>query len=164
MAILKENFEQDRRLSHRLSVRTALRVRVWNSAQPEHRAESVNVSLRGIYFNTKTPLCEGEIVEVLLKMPEEVSGEETTEWRCTGHVVRVEASDSTEGKLGVGVQFYCYEAARPEQPPLPLAAGPSWHVTPDGEPRQIATSACANGLEAIFKDMERSSQKSARTS
>jgi hypothetical protein len=151
MAILKENFEPDRRLSHRHSVRTALRVRVWNSAQPEHRAESVNVSLRGIYFNTKTPLCEGEIVEVLLKMPEEVSGEETTEWRCTGHVVRVEASDSTESKLGVGVQFYCYEAARPEQPPLLLAAGPSWRVTPDREPRQIATSAGANGLEAISR-------------
>jgi hypothetical protein len=126
----KENVARDRRLSHRHSVRTALRVRVWNSAQPEHRAESVNVSLRGIYFSTKTPLCEGEIVEVLLKMPEEVSGEETTEWRCTGHVVRVEPFDSTEGKLGVGVQFYCYEAARPEQAPLPLVAGPKWRALP----------------------------------
>src|SRR5260370_17394128 len=87
MALFKNNLQRDRRLSHRHSVRTALRVRVWNSAQPEHRAESVNVSLRGIYFNTKTPLCEGEIVEVLLKMPEEGSGEETTEWRGTGHGV-----------------------------------------------------------------------------
>jgi hypothetical protein len=130
MAIFRENFERDRRLSHRHSVRTALRVRVWNSAQPEHRAESVNVSLRGIYFNTRTPLCEGEVVEVLLKMPEEVSGEETTEWRCTGHVVRVEPFDAAEGKLGVGVQFYCYEAARPEQARLPLAAGPSWRTIP----------------------------------
>ena len=122
MAIAKKNFERDRRSSHRHSVKTALRVRVWNSGQPEHRAESVNVSLRGIYFNTKTPLSEGEIVEVLLKMPEEVSGEESTEWRCTGHVVRVEPFDETKGKLGVGVQFYCYEAARAEPAPLPLAA------------------------------------------
>src|SRR5437879_12577068 len=74
-----------------------------------------NMSLRGIYFNTKTPLCEGEIVEVLLKMPEEVSGEQTTEWRCTGHVVRVEPFDPAKGQLGIGVQFYCNEAARPEQ-------------------------------------------------
>jgi PilZ domain len=88
----------------------------------QSRAESVNVSLRGIYFNTMTPVSEGEIVEVLLKMPEEVSGEETTEWRCTGHVVRVEPFDSPKGKLGVGVQFYCYEAARPEQARLPLGA------------------------------------------
>jgi hypothetical protein len=122
MKIFSDDLSPDRRLSHRHDVRTALRVRVWNSAQPEHRAESVNVSLRGIYFNTKTPFCEGEIVEVLLKMPEEVSGERTTEWRCTGHVVRVEPFDSTKGKMGVGVQFYCYEATRPEQAGLPLGA------------------------------------------
>jgi hypothetical protein len=159
-----DKIERDRRLSHRHCIRTALRVRVWNSAQPEHRAESVNVSLRGIYFNTKTPLSEGEIVEVLLKMPEEVSGEKTTEWRCTGHVVRVEPLDSTKDKLGVGVQFYCYEAARPKEARLPLAARPSWRVTPYGEPRQEARSAGANSLEAVFNEMEKSSQKGARTS
>ena len=164
MDIFNDSLAADRRLSHRHNVKTALRVRVWNSAQPEHRAESVNVSLRGIYFNTRTPLCEGEVVEVLLKMPEEVSGEETTEWRCTGHVVRVEPFDKTEGKLGVGVQFYCYEAARPEQARLALAAGPSWRVAPYAEPRQAARSAGANSLEPLFKDMERSRQKSARTS
>jgi hypothetical protein len=146
MAIVKGNFERDRRLSHRHSVRTALRVRVWNSALPEHRAESVNVSLRGIYFNTKTPLGEGEIVEVLLKMPEEVSGEETTEWRCTGHVVRVEPCDAKKGELGVGVQFYCYEVARPEQARLPLGAGPSWHVIPNQEPQQAARGAGAKAI------------------
>ena len=130
------NLARDRRSSHRHSVRTALRVRVWNSAMPEHRAESVNVSLRGIYFATNSPLCEGEIVEVLLKMPEEISGEQTTEWRCTGHVVRVEPFDSAKGKLGVGVQFYCYEASRPEQHPLLLGVGPSWQEIPEAERKQ----------------------------
>jgi PilZ domain len=163
MDMFSDELAPDRRSSQRHSVRTALRVRVWNSAQPEHRAESVNVSLRGIYFNTKTSLCEGEIVEVLLKMPEEVSGEETTEWRCTGHVVRVEPFDATKGQLGVGVQFYCYEAARPEQASMPLAAGPKWRVIPYGEPRRAAGSAGANGLEVIFKDMERSGEKGPRT-
>lgn len=148
MDTFKGSFERDRRLSHRHSVRTALRVRVWNSARPEHRAESVNLSLRGIYFSTKTPLCEGEIVEVLLKMPEEVSGEETTEWRCTGHVVRVEPFDAVKGKLGVGVQFYCNEAARPEQARVPLGAGPSWRAVPYGEPKQTARSAGALAPDA----------------
>lgn len=114
------------------------------------------MSLRGIYFNTKTPLCEGEIVEVLLKMPEEVSGEQTTEWRCTGHVVRVEPFDPAKGKLGIGVQFYCNEAARPEQARVLLGAGPSWRVVPFGEPRPAARSAGANRLEAIFRQTERS--------
>ncbi len=128
--IFKDNLARDGRSSCRHSLTTALRVRVWNSAKPEERAASVNVSLRGIYFATKQPLCEGEIVEVLLKMPEEVSGEQSTEWRCTGHVVRVEPFDPAKGKLGVGVLFYCYEAARPEQPPLPLEVGASWRAIP----------------------------------
>jgi Tfp pilus assembly protein PilZ len=119
-----EHGSQDTLVGGQAKDRADLAERLWNSMQPEHRAKSVNVSRRGIYFNTKTPLSEGEVVEVLLKMPEEVTGEETTEWRCTGHVVRVEPSDATEGKLGVGVQFYCYEAARPEQARLPL--GTAW--------------------------------------
>ena len=45
-------------------------------------------------------------------MPEIVLGEPASEWRCTGHVVRVEAIAATGGKLGVGVQFDCYEVAR----------------------------------------------------
>jgi hypothetical protein len=54
----------------------------------------------------------GETVEVFFNMPEIVLGEPASEWRCTGHVVRVEAIAATGGKLGVGVQFDCYEVAR----------------------------------------------------
>jgi PilZ domain len=148
-----ENLSRDRRSSHRHWVKTAIRVRVWNSDLPEHRAESVNVSLRGIYFATKHPLCEGEIVEVLLKMPEEVSGEQATEWRCTGHVVRIERPDSPKGKLGVGVQFYCYEASRPEQRPLSLGAGPSWRTSPPAERNQAAKTTPANAEQVVFNPM-----------
>jgi hypothetical protein len=130
MVVSIGKFVSDRRSSRRYSVKTALRIRAWKSGTPEHRAESINVSLLGIYFSTKFSLCEGEIVEVLLKMPEEVSGEQTTEWRCTGHVVRVELADSPKGKLGVGVQFYCYDVSRPEQPPLPVETGQSWRMAP----------------------------------
>ncbi len=45
-------------------------------------------------------------------MQEIVLGEPASEWRCTGHVVRVEAIAPTGGKLGVGVQFDSYEVAR----------------------------------------------------
>ena len=152
MVVFKDNLARDRRLSHRHKVKTALRVRVWNSDLPEHRAESINVSLRGIYFATKHPLCKGEIVEVLLKMPEEISGEQTTEWRCTGHVVRIEPPDSPKGKLGV--QFYCYEASRLEQRPLSLGAGPSWRTSPSAERNQATKSAPTNAEQAIFKQME----------
>jgi hypothetical protein len=93
-------------------MKTPLRVRLWKSTTPEEMAESVNVSQRGIYFATNSPLHEGETVEVFFNMPEIVLGEPASEWRCTGHVVRVEAIEATGGKLGVGVQFDCYEVAR----------------------------------------------------
>lgn len=108
----------DRRSSQRHNIKTALRVRVWKSGLPDERAESVNLSQRGIFFLTDTRLAEGEIVEVLLKMPEEVTGQPTTEWRCTGHVVRIEHVASPGDKFGVGVHFYCYEASRFEQPQI----------------------------------------------
>jgi hypothetical protein len=80
-------------------------VRLWKSTTPEQIAESVNVSQQGIYFATNSVLHAGETVEVFFNMPEIVLGEPASEWRCTGHVVRVEAIAATGGKLGVGVQL-----------------------------------------------------------
>ncbi|HKN74165.1 MAG TPA: PilZ domain-containing protein [Candidatus Acidoferrum sp.] len=106
----------DRRLSRRLSLKTPLRVRIWKSAAPEESAESLNLSESGVYFATDSAIREGETLEILLNMPEEITDEPSTEWRYTGHVVRVETVDSTRGKLGVGVQFDCYEVSRKEMP------------------------------------------------
>jgi hypothetical protein len=102
----------ERRISRRLQFKTALRVRVWKCGSTERKAESENLSQRGTFFATDVPLAIGSAVEILLKMPEEISGKPTTEWRCTGHVVRLEPVDTPQGKLGVGVQFDCYEILR----------------------------------------------------
>lgn len=106
------HFRSDRRLADRYKVKTPLRVRLWKSAVPECTAESLNLSQRGIYFATDSALREGETIEVFFSMPEEIIGEPASEWRCTGHVVRVEPRDERAGKLGVGVQFDCYEVSR----------------------------------------------------
>ncbi len=106
----------NRRLSRRLCLKTPLRVRIWKSAAAEERAESLNLSQNGVYFATNSVIREGETLEILLNMPEEITDEPSTEWRCTGHVVRVEPVDSTKGKLGVGVQFDCYEVSRVKLP------------------------------------------------
>ena len=104
----------DRRIARRLSFKTPLRVRIWKSASPEQRVESLNLSQSGVFFATSSPLREGETVEILLNMPEEITDEPLTEWRCTGHVVRVERAKATNGTIGVGVQFDCYEVSRAE--------------------------------------------------
>ena len=106
----------DRRLSRRHCFKTPLRVRVWKSPAPEETTESLNLSQSGVYFATNSAIREGETVEILLNMPEEITEEPPVEWRCTGHVVRVDRVDSTWGRMGVGVQFDCYEVSRAEIP------------------------------------------------
>jgi hypothetical protein len=107
-----DRFRTDRRLSRRYNLKTALRIRIWKSALPEARAESINLSDRGILFATDARFQKGEAIEILLEMPEEITGEPTTEWRCTGLIVRVDPVDSPKGQLSVGVRFDCYEVSR----------------------------------------------------
>ncbi len=90
----------DRRVSARHNFKLPLRVRILKSAIAEQRTESVNRSERGIYFPTNSPLRVGTAVQVLLKMPEEITGEPANEWLCSGHMVRIESFDSPRGKLG----------------------------------------------------------------
>jgi PilZ domain len=104
-----EVYTSERRFSRRLQFKTVLHVRVWKSNSSEQRAESENLSETGTFFATDASLSIGSAVEILLKMPEEITGKPTTEWRCTGHVVRLEPGDTPQGKLSVGVKFDCYE-------------------------------------------------------
>lgn len=104
-----EVHNSDRRKSRRHQFKTPLRVRVWKSGPAERKAESENLSEQGAFFATDAPLAVGSAIEILLKMPEEITGKPATEWRCTGHVVRLQPLDTSRGGLGVGVQFDCYE-------------------------------------------------------
>jgi PilZ domain len=126
MLSLANAHTSDRRRARRHRVKAPLRVRVWRSPMPEQRGESINLSRHGVYFATDTPLSEGEAVELLLTMPEEVSGEPATEWRYTGHVLRVDRVDCPGGIFGVGVQFDCYEVSRLEQTQSLCDAGLRW--------------------------------------
>jgi hypothetical protein len=44
-------------------------VRAWKSGRNERRAESENLSERGVFFATDAPLVVGSAVEVLLRFP-----------------------------------------------------------------------------------------------
>jgi hypothetical protein len=108
----------DRRGALRHNFKVPLRVRICRSGIPEQRTKSENLSGRGIYFATNSQVCVGAVVEVLLKMPEEITGQPTSEWLCSGHVVRVEPFESPGGRIGVGVKFDCYEISRTAAPEL----------------------------------------------
>ena len=76
------------------------------------RAESVNLSESGALFNTNLPMTIGSEIEILLKMPEEISRKPTTEWPCAGHIVRLQPGGGPLGTMGVGVEFDYYQVLR----------------------------------------------------
>jgi hypothetical protein len=110
-------------VARRLALKVPLRVRAWKQANGEKSGESLNISASGIYFACQSPLREGETVEVLFQMPKEVTGEPPVEWRCTGHVVRVESAAAGRPSAGVAVRFDCYEVARANAVEEPVQAG-----------------------------------------
>lgn len=101
---------RDRRLAQRHCLAIPIRVRLWKSALPEEPSVSRNLSTRGAFFFTELPVQIGTVIELRLRMPGEISGETACEWRCTGHVVRIDGG--SEGRTPVAVQFDCYEIAR----------------------------------------------------
>jgi hypothetical protein len=111
-----ERFDHDRRLSLRHTLRADLRVRVRRVEGGEMQVQSENLSQRGVFFATNLPLSKGASLDMLVEMPEQVTGVAPTQWLCTGHVVRVVQMDSPRGSRGVGVQFDYYEVSRPERP------------------------------------------------
>jgi hypothetical protein len=99
-----EKLDRHRRLSRRHALRTGLRVRVRRANAAEMRAESENVSQRGVFFATDLALSKGASLDLLVEMPEEVTGVPAAQWLCAGHVVRVVPMDSPRGANGVGVK------------------------------------------------------------
>jgi hypothetical protein len=64
-----QGYVSERRNSRRHLLKTKLRVRAWKSGRNERRAESENLSERGVFFATDAPLVVGSAVEILLRFP-----------------------------------------------------------------------------------------------
>jgi hypothetical protein len=91
-------------------MRVPMRVRsVRNSGQREHMVESMNISIRGVYFATDAVFEQKEEIEIRLHMPEQLMAGQITEWCFTGRVAHVHKL-GRNGKNGVGVQFLYYSA------------------------------------------------------
>jgi hypothetical protein len=109
-----QSTKADRRLSFRHTLQIPLQVRIWKTKTPSQRALSENISTTGILFTATLPVEVGTVVEVVMKMPEQLTGESASLWRCSGHVVRVQPDANAPSKMHIGVQFDCYEIAREE--------------------------------------------------
>jgi hypothetical protein len=76
---------------------------------PDEIAESLNLSARGVSFATRFPLSVGTPIQLYLKVPEEVTGKPSSEWRCRGQVIHTRPVESNPGTLLVGVMIVYYE-------------------------------------------------------
>jgi hypothetical protein len=87
--------------------------------QPAAAIEGVgftqDLSSRGVFFFTDTPLEEGAEIEITLRMPSEITLGESMPVRCRGRILRVvrpnPVADSSQDapKIGVAVRFEGYE-------------------------------------------------------
>jgi hypothetical protein len=73
-----------------------------------------DLSSRGVFFFTSSPLTEGSEIELTLRMPSEITLGESMPVRCRGHILRIvrpTLSDSSqaEPKIGVAVRLEGYE-------------------------------------------------------
>ena len=104
----------ERRTARRLIMKVPLKFRPLQVPHyPEGQAASMNICNHGVYFATDQSVPKGVMIQVHLKMPREVVGDDVAEWRFTGRVAHVEPLGSTNDKSGVGVQFLYYEIPRP---------------------------------------------------
>ncbi len=102
----------DRRMAQRFALAIPLLIREWNTLAPEWKAESVNISECGVYFETDTPPLEGAMVHIRLEMPEEITGAAAAVWCCTGKVMGVQPAISPHDATGVRVRFDYYEVVK----------------------------------------------------
>jgi hypothetical protein len=99
----------NRRLEPRIDLRVPLKFRpVTTPPSNEQRAESINLSRRGLCFVTESPLQLGAQVEVFMTMPSEISGSPEAEIRCIARVVHVRTGWMS-GKAAIGLRVERYE-------------------------------------------------------
>ena len=117
-----ESLVRDRRLAVRHAVQMPVQLRLRAIEKQEERVETENISRRGVFFRTDLPLDQGTTLDLLLEMPEKVSGVRSAQWVCLGHVVRVEQDATQRAKRGVGVEFDFYVVSH--------TVGPRWEFGP----------------------------------
>ena len=66
-----------------------MRLRAWGSPGPSRVAQSLDISEDGALVETDLPVRVGTILDLRIELPEEITGQPTTEWRFKSRVVRL---------------------------------------------------------------------------
>ena len=97
----------ERRCGQRFDLHVPVSLKL-TSSQHESSGFTQDLSSRGAFVFTDFPLAQGEVVEITLVMPSEITLGESMRVRCQGTVLRV-VQPSLGTMLGVAVHFSHYE-------------------------------------------------------
>lgn len=97
----------DRREARRFSMSLPMRVLPREARSKELRANTRDVSYRGLYFLSEAKFDVGAPIDFVLTLPQRVSTSGEVDIRCSGQVVRIEVG--TNGTMGVAAKIERYE-------------------------------------------------------
>jgi hypothetical protein len=97
----------DKRATRRFGLRLPVTVR-YGEDEPEHEAQTRDVSARGICFYVDTAIQAGSAINFTLTLPPEITLTESIRVRCKGRVVRLEGGN-TANKVAVAAVIDEYE-------------------------------------------------------
>jgi len=99
--------QSDKRATRRFALRLPVSVR-YGENEPEHEAQTRDVSARGICFYVDTAIQAGSAINFTLTLPPEITLTESIRVRCKGRVVRLEGG-SPANKVAVAAVIDEYE-------------------------------------------------------
>lgn len=97
----------DRREARRFVMTLPVRVLAHDASSPELRANTRDVSYRGLYFLTDARFEDGTEIDFILTLPQQMISAGDVNIRCHGKVVRIEPSEN--GKTGIAAKIDKYE-------------------------------------------------------
>src|SRR6266700_6526690 len=89
----------DRREARRFNMTLPMRVLAGDSHSPELKAQTRDVSYRGLYFLAEAEFKLGSRIEFVITLPEQVTRSVDVNIRCQGQIVRVEPTQN--GRNGI---------------------------------------------------------------
>src|SRR5258708_39543604 len=99
----------ERRIARRFILNVPLQLLpIKGPSQAAWAVETMNISTRGVYFTTNLPLSPGQLVQVLLQMPKEITGNVVNPRRFTGRVTHMDHNGFANMISGVGVHSLYY--------------------------------------------------------
>ena len=97
----------ERREARRFTMTLPLRVFPHEASGPELKAQTRDVSYRGLYFHADAKFSVGSPIEFVITLPEQVTQSGDVNIRCQGQIVRIEPGEN--GNVGIAAKINRYE-------------------------------------------------------